>query len=67
LISTAATTRAALAMNPNDSDARLTADSMVVAISAEPRTSSNSTLRRRDRSGSGRSLRGIAHNVAMAF
>ncbi len=54
-------------MNPNDSDARLTADRMVVAISAEPRTSSNSRLRRRDRSGSGRSLRGTAHSVAMAF
>ena len=32
-------------MNPNDSDARLTAERTVVAISAEPRTSSNSRLR----------------------
>src|SRR6187397_748124 len=49
LISTNTTTMPALPTIPNDSDARLIAARMVVAISAEPRTRSKSRLRIRAR------------------
>jgi hypothetical protein len=47
--------------------ARPAADNTVAAIAAEPSTSRSSRLRKRDRIGSGRTLRGTAHTEFIAF
>lgn len=52
---------------PKSPTARPTADSTVAATAAEPSTSRSNRLRIRDRNGSGRTLRGTAHTVFIAF
>ncbi len=52
---------------PKSSTARPNADSTVAAIAAVPSTSRSSRLRKRDRNGSGRLLRGTAHTESIAF
>jgi hypothetical protein len=67
LIAIVATTITILPTAPKSPTARPTADSTVAAIAADPSTSRSSRLRTRDRTGSGRTLRGTAHTVFIAF
>lgn len=67
LIAMVPTRTPAVPNTPRSSTARPTADSTVAAIAADPSTSRSSRLRIRDRIGSGRTLRGTAHTVFIAF
>lgn len=67
LITMVAITMPVLPNTPKPSTARPVAESTVAAIAAEPSTSNSIRLRTRDRIGSGRTLRGTAHTVFIAF
>lgn len=67
LMPTVATTMPARPSAPKSSTARPTAARTVAVIAADPSTSNSSRLRIRDRKGSGRTLRGTAHTVFIAF
>lgn len=67
LIAMVPTRTPAMPNTPRSSTARPTADNRVAAIAADPSTSRSSRLRKRERIGSGRALRGTAHTEFIAF